>query len=193
MMNLIMEIDLLSIPIVGLIVGLLFCFMGRKVLGFVVLLFGFLIGLTWGSPFLYDVLHKTAEGSPWIRWVAGGIGAVLGVVAWRVSMFFAGTVIGLFIARGIIPGINGIVHVVIAFASGFLVHVYKDKVIAFITAMAGGYITSGFVVSLMVKYGFIDTLGTYKVGMDTGFIILIVLTVIFTVVGYLVQTRDVKV
>ena len=191
-MNLIIESNLFAIPIVGLIIGLLFCFLGRKLLGFVLVLFGFLIGYTMGAEVICDALNKTITSSPWIPWVTGLVSAGLSVVAWKISMFFAGTIIGLFAARGLLPGIPGIAHVGIALAIGVLVQIYRTPVISFITALAGGYIAGFSALTLLDQTGFIETLGSYSESISTGFIIGIALTAIFTVTGYFYQTRELK-
>lgn len=191
-MHIIFETDLLTITIVGLLIGLLFCFLGKKLLGFVIVLFGFLIGYTLGAQVVCDVLNKTISSSPWIPWVAGFVSAGLSVVAWKISMFFAGTVIGLFAARGLLPGIPGIAHAGIALAIGVLVQIYRTPVIAFITALAGGYLAGSSVMAILDRVGFLRTIGLYSESTNSGFIIEIVLTVILTITGYFYQTRELK-
>ncbi len=191
-MNSIIETDLFAVPIVGLLIGILFCFLGRKLLVFVLILFGFLIGYTAGAEFVCDVLNKTVSGSPWIPWVTGLVSAGLSVVAWKISMFFAGTIIGLFAARGLLPGIPGIVHVGIALGIGILVQIYRTPAIAFITALAGGYIAGFSALAIFDRIGFIQTLGSYSENVNIGFIIGLVLTAIFTITGYFFQTRELK-
>ena len=191
-MNMIIETDLFAIPFVGLIIGLLFCFLGKKLLGFVIVLVGFLIGYTLGPQFVCDALNKTVSGSPWIPWVTGFVSAGLSVVAWKISIFFAGTVIGLFAARGLLPGIPGIAHAGIALAIGILVQIYRTPVIAFITALAGGYVAGSSALAILDQAGFIRTLGSYSENVNIGFIIGIALTAIFTITGYLYQTRELK-
>lgn len=191
-MNLILETNLFAVPIIGLLIGLLFCLLGKKLLGFVIILFGFLIGYTVGAEFVCDTLNKTVSGSPWIPWVTGLVSAGLSVVAWKISMFFAGTIIGLFAARGLLPGIPGLAHVGIALVIGILVQIYRTPVIAFITALAGGYIAGFSALAILDKAGFIRTLGSYSENVNSGFIIGIALTAIFTVVGYFYQTRELK-
>ncbi|MCK4671177.1 MAG: hypothetical protein KAT47_01455 [Candidatus Aegiribacteria sp.] len=191
-MNLIIETNLFAIPIVGLLIGLLFCFLGKKLLGFVLVLFGFLIGYTIGAEFVCDALNKTVTGSPWIPWLTGLVSAGLSVVAWKISMFFAGTIIGLFAARGIFPGIPGIAHVGIALTIGVLVQIYRTPVIAFITALVGGYIAGFSALVLLDQVGFTRTLGSYSENLNSGFIIGIALTAIFAITGYFYQTRELK-
>ncbi|MCD4848889.1 MAG: hypothetical protein K8R76_11950 [Candidatus Aegiribacteria sp.] len=191
-MHLIFDTDLLTISIAGLLIGLLFCFFGKKLLGFVIVLFGFLIGYSLGAQVVCDVLNKTLSSSPWIPWVTGFVSAGLSLVAWKVSMFFAGTVIGLFAVRGLLPGIPGIAHVAIALTAGVLVQVYRTPVISFITALAGGYIAGTSALALLERSGFLKTIGLYAEGGNSGFIIGIVLTAIFAIIGYFYQTRELK-
>lgn len=188
-MHLILGSDLLTVPIVGLLVGLLLCFMGKKILGFIIILFGFLIGYTWGAQVLSDVLNRAISCSPWIPWVAGVVGAALGIVAWKVSMFFAGTVIGLFIARGLFPDIPAIAHTGIALSTGILVQIYKDPVLAFSTALGGGLIAGSSIVSILRSLGMLEVTGLQVVTANRGFIPYIVLSIILTIIGYLFQTR----
>ncbi len=191
-MHLIFETDLLAISIVGLLVGVLFCFFGKKLLGLVIVVFGFLIGYTLGAQFVFDALNKTLSSSPWIPWVTGLIAAGLSVVAWRISMFFAGTVIGLFAARSLFPGIPGIGHLGIAVAAGVLAQVYRTPVIAFITALGGGYVAGSSALALLQRFGFVSAISSYTENADGGFIIGIALTAIFTITGYFYQTKALK-
>ena len=69
-MNLILEADILKLPYVSFLAGLAFCLLGRKLLGVIVILFGFLLGYTWGSVFLADIIGRTIASSPWIPWGA---------------------------------------------------------------------------------------------------------------------------
>ncbi len=191
-MNLIIETDLFAIPIIGLLIGLLFCFLGKKLLGFVLVLFGFMIGYTIGAEFVFDALNKTVTGSPWIPWVTGLVSAGLSVIAWKISIFFAGSIIGLFAARGLLPGIPGIAHAGIALTAGVLVQIYRTPVIAFITALAGGYIAGFSALAIIDRIGFIQVIGSYSENVNCGFIIGIILTAIFTIIGYFYQTRELK-
>ena len=191
-MHLIFETDLLTISIVGFLVGLLFCFFGKKLLGLVIVVFGFLIGYTLGAQYVFDILNKTISSSPWIPWVTGAVAAGLSVVAWKISMFFAGTVIGLFAARSLLPGIPDIGHLGIAVVSGVLAQVYRTPVIAFITALGGGYVAGSSALALLQRLGFQSAIGSYTEGTDTGLIIGIALTAIFTVTGYFYQTKALK-
>ncbi len=112
-MNLILESQIFTLPYISFIAGLLFCFLGRKMLGVIVILFGFIIGYTWGAVLLADIMGTNIASNPWIQWAASITGAALGLVAWKFSMFLIGTVIGLFIARGLLHSVPGIAHAVI--------------------------------------------------------------------------------
>ncbi len=191
-MHLIFETDLLTLSIAGLVIGLIFCFFGKKLLGFVILLFGFLIGYSLGAQVVCDALNQTISSSPWIPWVTGLVSAGLSVVAWKISMFFAGTVIGLFAVRGLLPGIPGVAHAGIALAIGILVQVYRTPVIAFITALAGGYVAGSSALDILDRAGFLRTIGMYTENTNSGFIIGIALTAIFAITGYFYQTKDLK-
>lgn len=191
-MNLILEADVFTLPYISFFVGLLFCFLGRKLLGFVVVLFGFLIGYTSGAVILADVTGNTLSSSPWIPWVAGVAGAALGLVAWKVSLFFVGTVIGLFIARGLLPALPGLAHAGIALAAGVLVHMYRDPIVSLLTAISGAYIVAGSSVIMLDMVGFLRVVGVYTESSKTAMIMVAVITVIFTLIGYKFQTRDIN-
>ncbi len=191
-MNLILDAQIFAIPYISFLAGLLFCFLGRKMLGFIVILFGFLTGYTWGAELLADVIGTTVSSSPWISWAAGIAGATLGLVAWKFSMFLIGTLIGLFLARGLLPAVPGIAHAGIAIISGILVHLYRDPVIALLTAISGAYIAAGSAVIMMSKFGFLDAIGGYSESSNTASVIVVILTGIFAVTGYKFQTRDIN-
>ena len=189
-MNILLTAKIFTLPYISFLVGLVFCFFGRKLLGVIVILFGFLIGYTWGSLFLADIIGTTIASSPWILWAAGFAGAALGLLAWKVSMFLAGSVVGLFIARGLLPAIPGIAHAAIALLAGILVHVYRDPIIALLTAIAGAYIVAGSSIIMLDSIGFLDAIGVYLASSGTASIITAVLTLIFTLVGYKFQTKN---
>ncbi|MCD4776292.1 MAG: hypothetical protein K8S15_09625 [Candidatus Aegiribacteria sp.] len=189
-MNTILEADIFTLPYVSFLAGLVFCLLGRKLLGVIVIIFGFFIGYTWGAVLLSDIMGRTMASSPWIPWVAGAAGAAVGLLAWKVSMFFAGAVIGLFIARGLFPSIPGIAHAGISLLAGILVQVYKDPIISLLTAIAGAYIAAGSAVIMLNMVGFLDAIGAYTKSSSAALVITIVLTLIFTFVGYKFQTRD---
>jgi len=191
-MNLILDARIFTIPYISFIAGLLFCFLGRKMLGFIVILFGFLTGYTWGAVLLSDIIGTTVSSSPWIPWVMGIAGATLGLVAWRFSMFLIGTLIGLFLARGLLPAVPGVAHAGIAIISGILAHLYRDPIIALLTAISGAYIAAGSAVIIISMFGFIDAIGGYTGSSNTASIVVLILTGIFAVTGYKFQTRDIN-
>lgn len=177
----------MTMPFVGLLLGLVFCFMGRKVLGFIIVLLGFAIGWQWGAAPLADLFNT---GASWVPWVAGALGGIISVVAWKLSMFLAGTVIGLFLVRGIFPELARLAQVGIALAVGALVQVFKKPIISLFTAFAGAYMVGSSLAVLSVSLGLIGTvdLVAENAGNIPGYI-RIGTTVILTIVGYLFQTR----
>lgn len=191
-MNVILNEQIFTVPYISFIVGLLFCFLGRKLLGFIVILFGFLTGYSWGAVLLADVTGITLSSSSWIQWVTGIVGIVLGIVAWKFSMFLIGTVLGLFIARGFLPAIPGIAHAGIALIAGILVHLYRDPIIALLTALSGAYIAAGSAVIMLNMIGFLDAIGVYTESSNSASFIVIILTGIFALTGYKFQTRDIN-
>lgn len=191
-MNLILDPQVFTLPYVSFIVGLLFCFLGRKLMGLIVVSLGFLIGFSWGATLLADIIGSTIYSSPWIPWVAGGAGIAMGFVAWKFSMLLVGTVMGLFIARGLLPSVPGIVHAGIALTAGILVHLYRDPVIALLTAISGAYIAAGSAVIMLNMIGFLDAIGVYTELSNTATVIVIILTSIFASTGYKFQTRDIN-
>lgn len=189
-MDIILEADIFTVPMVSFIAGLIFCVLGRKLLGFLVVLFGFFIGFSWLPPWLADATGSSLSSSPWIPWVCGVLGAALGLVAWKVSMFFAGAVVGLFAARGLLPGMNGIVHVGIALLSGFLVHVQREPVLALLTATAGSYIATGSAMIMLEDIGFVGAVAGFLDAANPAPVIAAVLLIIFVITGYKFQARS---
>jgi hypothetical protein len=189
-MNVTLESDFFTLPYISFLVGLMFCLLGRKLLGVIVVLFGFLIGYTWGAIMLADITGKAIASSQWIPWVMGAVGVVLGLVAWKISMFLGGVIIGLFIAKGLLPTVPGIAHAGIAILSGILVHIYREPIISLLTAIAGAYIAAASAVIMLNMVGFLDTVGAYTESPKAALVITLVLTLTFTFVGYKFQTRD---
>lgn len=189
-MDLILDARIFSVPMVSFIIGLLFCFLGRKLLGFIVIVFGFFIGFSWLSQFLADLTGTTVSASPWVAWVSGLVGAALGLVAWKVSMFLAGIVIGLFLARGLLPSLNGIVHAAIALAAGVMMHIYKEPITALLTAISGAYIAAGSAMIMLEDIGFVNSVARLINASDPGPVIAIVLMFIFCLTGYKFQARS---
>ncbi|NOQ21219.1 MAG: hypothetical protein GQ565_01040 [Candidatus Aegiribacteria sp.] len=191
-MNLILDAQIFAFPYIGFIAGLLFCFLGRKLLGIIVILFGFLIGYTWGSVLLANIIGANTCSSPWILWTAGLAGAALGFVAWQYSMLLVGTVIGLFIAKGLLPAVPGIAHAGIAVTSGILVHLYRDPIIALLTAIAGAYIAAGSAVIMLNMIGFLDAVGIHSISSNNATLLVVILTGIFALTGYKFQMRGIN-
>ncbi|MCK4806202.1 MAG: hypothetical protein KAT09_01075 [Candidatus Aegiribacteria sp.] len=191
-MNLVLDAQVFTVPYISFIVGLLFCFLGRKLLGVIVILFGFLIGYTLGAVLLADIMGSSISSSPWMSWVGGVVGIVLGLVAWQFSMFLIGAVMGLFIARGLLPEVSGIAHAGIALTAGILVHLYRDPIIVLLTAISGAYIAAGSAVIMMRMIGFLDAVGINSISSNAAAAIVIVLTGIFALTGYKFQTRDIN-
>ena len=190
LMGIFMVKDPATWSFVAIVLGLLFCFMGRKILPIIVILLGFAIGYSWGAPPLADLMNSNAT---WIPWLAGGIAAILSVVLWKVSVFFAGTIIGLFVMRDLFPELAQLVHVVAALAFGALVQLFRKPVISLFTALAGAYMTGTGLAFLAVDFGLISTVGLVAEGTgNLPRIIQIGVTVILTIVGYLFQTKKLE-
>jgi hypothetical protein len=189
-MNAILQAEIFYLPLVSFIVGLIFCFLGRKLLGFIVVVFGFFIGYNWLSSLVVSLTGSSIAASPWIPWVSGAVGAALGLVAWKVSMFLAGTVIGLFAARGFLPNMNGIIHVAIALAAGTLVHVYKEPIIALLTAIAGSYVATGSAMIMLEEIGFVRAIAGFTDASNPAPVIAAVILLIFAITGYKFQARS---
>jgi hypothetical protein len=189
-MDIILKAEIFTIPMISFVVGLLFCFLGRKLLGFIVILFGFFIGYAWLASLLAGIMGTSIASSPWIPWVSGIAGAALGLVAWRVSMFFAGAVIGLFAARGLLPSASGLIHAAIALAAGILVHVYKDPIVSLLTAVSGAYIAVGSAMIMLEEIGFIQAIASFTDSTNPGPVLAVVLLLIFSITGYKFQARS---
>ncbi|MEN8207662.1 MAG: hypothetical protein ABFR50_00270 [Candidatus Fermentibacteria bacterium] len=191
-MNIVLDGQIFSMPYISFIAGLFFCLLGRKLLGLILILFGIITGYTWGASLLADVLGTTTAAAPWIPWAAGITGAILGLIAWKLSMFLVGTVIGLFIARGLLPYVSGIVHTGIALSCGILVHFYREPVIALLTAISGAYIAAGSAIILMDAVGFLRAVGISSISSGNATLLVLILTGIFALTGYKFQMRNVN-
>jgi len=190
MMAIFMFHDLVTGAFVSLVLGLIFCFMGRKILPLIVIFMGFAIGYSWGAPSLGDILNSHAG---WIPWLAGGIAAVLAVILWKVSVFFAGTIIGLFVMRELFPDLAELIHVVAALAFGALVQLFRKPIIALVTALSGAYMTGAAVSVLVYEFGLVNTVGLVADGSENlPKYILWGVTALLTIVGYLFQMRKLE-
>ncbi len=171
----------------GLMLGVVICLMGCKVIGFIIVIFGFMIGFTWGAEPLADLLNTQASWGPW---AAGAAGSIIAVALWKVSIFFAGTVIGLILMRGIFPELVKLAQVGIALTAGVLVQVFKKPLISFFTAFAGAFMMGKVLSFLAVDLGIIRTVTLFDRSSEGLLkIIILVITIIMTVIGYLFQTR----
>ncbi len=171
----------------GLLLGVTICLMGCKVIGFILVIFGFTIGFTWGGKPLADLLNTQAL---WVPWVVGAAGSIIAVVLWKISVYFAGTIIGLILMRGIFPELVKLAQVGIALTVGVLVQVFKKPLISFFTALAGAFMTGKVLAFLAVDLGVIRTVTLFDRSSEgLPKIIIIVVTIIMTVIGYLFQTR----
>lgn len=171
----------------GLLLGIVICLMGWKVIGFILVIFGFTISFTWGGKPLADLLNTQAS---WVPWVAGAAGSVIALVAWKISMFFVGTIIGLVLMRGIFPELVKLAQIGIALTAGVLIQVFKKPLISFFTAFAGAFMTGKMLSFLAVDLGVIRTVTFFdrsSEGLPKA--IIFVTTIIMTVIGYLFQTR----
>lgn len=190
MMGIFMLRDPVTWSFVSLVLGLLFCFMGRKILPLIVILMGFSIGYSWGAPPLADLLNSSAS---WVPWVAGGIAAVLSVILWKVSVFFAGTIIALFVVRDLFPHLAEMLHVGIAVAFGLLVQLFRKPIISLVTALAGAYMVGAAVAVLVFEFGLVKTVGLVADGTENlPRYILWGVTALLTIVGYLFQMRKLE-
>jgi len=189
-MGIFMLEDPVTWSFVSLVLGLLFCFMGRKILPLIVILLGFSIGYSWGARPLADLLNSSAS---WVPWAAGGIAAVLAVILWKISVFFAGTIIALFVMRDLFPDLADLIHVGVAFAFGALVQLFRKPIISLVTALAGAYMTGAAVAVLVTEFGLIRTVGLVDGGSaDLPRYILWGVTALLTIVGYLFQMRKLE-
>lgn len=191
-MNHILDSQIFTVPYISFIAGLFFCVLGRKLLGVIVILFGLITGYTWGADLLADVMSTTTSSSPWIPWAAGIAGAALGLVAWKLSMFLMGTIIGLFVARGFLPSVPGVAHAGIALTCGILVHLYRDPVIALLTAISGAYIAAGSAVIMLDMVDFLRAVGIHSIASNNATLLVLILTGIFALTGYKFQMRGVN-
>ncbi len=191
-MNHILDSQIFALPYISFIAGLFFCVLGRKLLGVIVILFGLIIGYTWGATLLADAMGTTTSSTPWIPWAAGIAGVVLGLVAWKLSMFLIGTIIGLFVARAFLPSVPGIAHAGIALTCGILVHLYREPVIALLTAISGAYIAAGSAVIMLNMVGFLRAVGIHSMAGNNAMLLVLILTGIFTLTGYKFQMRGVN-
>lgn len=176
-----------TMAFIGLLLGIVICLMGWKVIGLILVIFGFIISFTWGGKPLADLLNTQAS---WVPWVAGAAGSIIAVVTWKISMFFAGSIIGLVLMRGIFPELVKLAQVGIALTVGVLVQVFKKPLISFFTAFAGAFMIGKMLSFLAVDLGIIRTvtlIDRSSEGLPQT--IILVTTIIMTVIGHLFQTR----
>ncbi len=175
-------------PVIILLAGAVSCFFGKKLLGILILVLGFLIGFYFLGPM---VMTKVGEEATWIPWVAGVVIAVLATVAWKVSFFLMGSILGMFILRSVLPeNTPGLVLMVSSFAIGTLVQLFKTPVIALATALAGSsFVSTGFVMLSKQMGMFSEGVGNSE---SAETIVKYSILLIFTALGYMSQMKREK-
>ncbi|MBN1435367.1 hypothetical protein JW921_11440 [Candidatus Fermentibacterales bacterium] len=130
------------IPLVALVaIGLVICFHGRPLFGFVLALLGFLVAWRLSETLLIGL----QAGPALVRWGSLGIGALVALVSgflFRSCLFMAGSVVGWFLVGGWFPASSLLLHVAGAFFCGLLLFLCSDVLIAVLTSLAGALLAA---------------------------------------------------
>lgn len=209
------DMSLLSNPAIVLIfillfavVGVAFCFFGRKLveaLSYVIFAFlGGVLGLMLGM-FLAGIISSVTEDIV-VYWIVVAVCCLGGIILFAVLHkrflyglmgVFAGTVVGFFVYAVIFEAVNDVVYMVISFAVGFgvffLVLKFGEKVLSFVTAFLGAMMISYaiYFIILFVAKGFFDYTfdGYYDWGLKGAAVALIM---IFGIAGAVKQLEGKK-
>ncbi|NLP05394.1 TMEM198/TM7SF3 family protein [Candidatus Fermentibacteria bacterium] len=116
-----------------LALGLLFCFLGRRLFTFFLACSGFILGFTAGS-----LLFENLEGllKPALSSAAGLACAALSIVLLRLSMFLGGAAAGFVSASGLL-GLDLLPSLAVALAAGVLTALLTKQFLSVLTAASG--------------------------------------------------------
>ncbi len=139
-------------PIFMLITGLILAFHGRKTIPLAIGLCAMALGYLYGGLFLASVSSDPVL----LRWAPFAIAVLFTVLVlflYRLAFFFAGVLIGLFLAGFLLPEASWMIIGLAALGTGAIVYVSRNFVFSVLTAVLGGALTATGAVNLSAWAG----------------------------------------
>lgn len=130
----------IGIIIAGIVIGLIICFFGLKLVKVIAGLLGFIIGASAGAA-IAAFMGIEGIGFVVIAIVGAVILAVLSFLVYRIGVFFMTFICAIGVLIGIFSNVNTVVTVILTVVSlilAILAAVFVDPVIIIITGLCGG-------------------------------------------------------
>jgi hypothetical protein len=170
-------LDPLPAAILRLIFGTCLCFFGRKLIIFALAVACFLLSWVYGGQIITS-LTDSSFLLTWGPWLIGILGAVLGILLYKLSVFAAGALIAWFFLEPYIPDIHIVICVVASLAAGALLLAFRKPILSGLTALLGSSLIALAIVTLLAH-----------VAIFAGPVIYWVLVTALAIFGFVVQMR----
>jgi len=141
-------LDPLPAAVLMLLIGTCLCFFGRKLIIFALAITCFLLAWLYGAQILSS-LTNSAFLLTWGPWIIGVLGAVLGLLLYKLSVFAAGILIVWFLLESHVPGIHIVIRIVASLSAGALLLAFRRPILSSLTALLGGSLAALAIVSLL--------------------------------------------
>jgi len=170
-------LDPLPAAVLMLLIGTCLCFFGRKLIVFALALACFLLSWMYGGQILTSLTNSSFLLT-WGPWLIGILGAVLGMLLYKLSVFAAGTLIVWFLLESHVPGVHIVIRLVASLTAGVLLLAFRKPILSSLTALLGSSLAALGIVSLLAH-------ASVSVGTTIYWVILAVLAVS----GFVVQMK----
>ncbi len=139
-------------PLAMLPAGLVLAFHGRKIVPFALGLCALVLGFLYGG-LLLSAISSDPVVIRWAPLLTAVLFTLLVLFLYRVAFFFAGLLIGFFLAGFLLPDASTIVAGLVALATGAIVYVSRNFVFSVLTAVLGGALAATGAVNLSAWAG----------------------------------------
>ena len=173
-------LDPLPAAVLMLLVGTCLCFFGRKLIFFALAVTCFLLSWLYGGQILSSMTDSSFLLT-WGPWIIGVLGAVLGMLLYKLSVFAAGALIVWFLLESHVPGVHIVIRIVASLSAGALLFAFRKPILSSLTALLGGSLASLAIVSLLAH-----------VSISVGTIIYWILLAALTISGFVTQMKSGK-
>jgi hypothetical protein len=177
-MDILLMLDPLAAAILMLVVGICFCFFGRKLIIFALAVACFIMGWLYGGE-LISSLSDSSFLIEWGPWICGVLASVLGILLYKLSVFTAGALIVWFLLESHVPEVHIALRVFGALAAGGLLLAFRKPLLSMLTALLG---------SSMAALASVSILAHVAVSVST--LVYWLLLAVLAAAGFSVQMRS---